>query len=371
MSAPKSKVGGADTCHTSFILLLIASHKLLWARQPHAPAVRSQPTGTRVLGHARHLTAERHTSHFMKSRAERLAVAFSDNASWPMRACPAPTQVGTIAYMAPEVVRTTAAYDGACADIWSCGIMLYVMLFGAYPFDAPAAARAAAAPMGAKNAHAFRHQVRFGRVPLCADRLHVWIRCLPTAWTSSAFCAGPTPAMQASVFAMRTPWLVIRTGPALAMRTSVPAMQASVFAMRMPALAMRTPAPAMRMSAPAMQTSVLATWMSVIAMQTSMLAMQTFVLALQPSAAQGHPAAAPALIPPRLRSPRRARPPPRRRPLSTTSSRCGGPSQRTPPSRPSAATCWHASSWQSRARGCPWPTSCATRGSQPTCRQRR
>ncbi|KAG1674284.1 hypothetical protein FOA52_013473 [Chlamydomonas sp. UWO 241] len=70
------------------------------------------------------------------------------------------SKVGTLAYMAPEVVfaQTTTPYDGVTADIWSCGIMLYVMLFGAYPFDTPAAAAAAAAaPAGARQ-HQDRQQ---------------------------------------------------------------------------------------------------------------------------------------------------------------------------------------------------------------------
>lgn len=45
--------------------------------------------------------------------------------------------VGTLSYMAPEVVRSCggAHYDAKAADVWSCGVVLYVMLYGAYPFD--------------------------------------------------------------------------------------------------------------------------------------------------------------------------------------------------------------------------------------------
>ncbi|KAK9810659.1 hypothetical protein WJX73_008061 [Symbiochloris irregularis] len=47
------------------------------------------------------------------------------------------SKVGTPGYTAPEVMFNFRSYNGALADVWSSGVMLYVMMFCSYPFGAP------------------------------------------------------------------------------------------------------------------------------------------------------------------------------------------------------------------------------------------
>lgn len=42
---------------------------------------------------------------------------------------------GTLNYMSPELV-SKKEYKGSCLDIWTCGIVFYVMLTGIFPFAA-------------------------------------------------------------------------------------------------------------------------------------------------------------------------------------------------------------------------------------------
>lgn len=47
---------------------------------------------------------------------------------------PQSTFLGTPGYMAPEIALEKGEYDGAKADIFSMGVLLYIMAFGSPPF---------------------------------------------------------------------------------------------------------------------------------------------------------------------------------------------------------------------------------------------
>jgi serine/threonine-protein kinase SRK2 len=47
--------------------------------------------------------------------------------------------LGTLAYTAPEALMHNF-FDGSCSDVWCCGVMLYIMVTGKFPFGDPEAA---------------------------------------------------------------------------------------------------------------------------------------------------------------------------------------------------------------------------------------
>eukprot|EP00798_Chlamydomonas_sp_ICE-L_P008234 gene8234-1500_t len=47
----------------------------------------------------------------------------------------ATAKAGTVGYMAPEILKGGIRYDPKASDVFSMGVVLYIMLYGKYPFD--------------------------------------------------------------------------------------------------------------------------------------------------------------------------------------------------------------------------------------------
>lgn len=49
------------------------------------------------------------------------------------------TQIGTPVYMSPQLISSKGeeggGYDAQKADVWACGVLLFVMMLGMFPFE--------------------------------------------------------------------------------------------------------------------------------------------------------------------------------------------------------------------------------------------
>lgn len=66
--------------------------------------------------------------HEAQNKLKIIDFGFAANSKEPLK-----SMCGTPSYMAPEVTLGKQ-YSGAPADMWACGVVLYIVLTGQYPF---------------------------------------------------------------------------------------------------------------------------------------------------------------------------------------------------------------------------------------------
>ena len=81
---------------------------------------------------------------------------------------------------APEIISNRRNYDGKRVDVWSAGVMLYVMLFCQYPFER--------SEDDQEKVPAKRYQMV--RAPACCRRRRIWGSAFPRTLSCSA-CGRP------------------------------------------------------------------------------------------------------------------------------------------------------------------------------------
>ncbi|KAL0291634.1 UNVERIFIED_CONTAM: Serine/threonine-protein kinase SAPK2 [Sesamum calycinum] len=123
-------ISGVSYCHSMVTIMSLLSTCF--------PYIKNVRTLTLIIKRSKfcHRDLKLENTLLDGSTAPRLKICdFGYSKSSVLHSQPKST-VGTPAYIAPEVL-SRKEYDGKIADVWSCGVTLYVMLVGAYPFEDP------------------------------------------------------------------------------------------------------------------------------------------------------------------------------------------------------------------------------------------
>ena len=148
------------------------------------------------------------------------------------RETPLQNLVGSSGYAAPEVWFNCGGYDGLTADVWSMGVILYLMLFGFFPFsrdDDAAFADAVNALNEAQRQGRGRSLLVAGSVreppsPLAVELLDAMLTVKPSRRTKAKAVLGhqwlkrgdSTPLTERSLPAPTTPTKAVRVTEGLA-----------------------------------------------------------------------------------------------------------------------------------------------------------
>ena len=148
------------------------------------------------------------------------------------RETPLQNLVGSSGYAAPEVWFNCGGYDGLTADVWSMGVILYLMLFGFFPFsrdDDAAFADAVnalneAQRQGRGRSLLVASSVREPPSPLAVELLDAMLTVKPSRRTKAKAVLGhqwlklgdSTPLTERSLPAPATPTKAVRVTEGLA-----------------------------------------------------------------------------------------------------------------------------------------------------------